>query len=73
MAGRAAEMRVWLTYQHTLVQEFSVGLDAEWLADALGLSIDELLALDGAELDARLETIHYAIVTTTTSTRTATS
>jgi len=55
-------VRLHLTYRHTLVQEFSVSLDADWLAATLGLGVDELLALDGADLAARLETIHYAMV-----------
>jgi hypothetical protein len=36
-------MRVQLTYQPTLVQEVSVSLDVEWLAEAVGLTVDELL------------------------------
>jgi Fe2+ transport system protein B len=55
-------VRLQLTYQHTLVQEFNVDIDVDWLAGTLGLSVDELLALDGAGLDARLKSIHYAMV-----------
>jgi hypothetical protein len=55
-------VRVQLTYRHTLVQEFSVNLDAEWLAEVLGLTVVALLALQGNVLAARLEAIHYALV-----------